>query len=145
MKIPALLACLSILALPSAQAKEVEFTVKGNDQMQFDLKTLEAAAGDTIKLTFENVGKLPKQAMGHNLVVLKKGADVAAFAMAAMTAAATEYFPEAKKDDALAHTKLLGPGEKDTITFTIAEAGEYTYICTFPGHYVLMKGVLTVK
>ena len=136
---------LAALATTPVLAKDVEVTIKGNDQMQFDVKAIAAAAGDTIKLTFENAGKMPKQVMGHNLVVLKKGADVAAFATAAMQAAATEYFPEAKKDSVLAHTKLLGPGEKDSISFTVAEAGEYTYICTFPGHYVLMKGTLTVK
>jgi azurin len=136
---------LAALASTSVLAKDVEVTIKGSDQMQFDVKAIEAAAGDTIKLTFENAGKMPKQVMGHNVVVLKKGTDVAAFATAAMQAAATEYFPEAKKDSVIAHTKLLGPGEKDTVSFTVAEAGEYTYICTFPGHYVLMKGTLTVK
>lgn len=136
---------LAALAFTSVQAKDVEISIKGSDQMQYDVKAIEAAAGDTVKLTFENAGKMPKLVMGHNVVLLKKGTDVAAFATAAMQAAATEYFPEAKKDSVIAHTKLMGPGEKETITFTAPEAGEYTYICTFPGHYVLMKGTLTVK
>jgi azurin len=43
-------------------------------------------------------------------------------------------------------TKLLGPGESDTITFNAPAAGVYDYICTFPGHVILgMRGKMTVK
>ena len=44
----------------------------GNDSMQFDVKSFNASAGSDFKLTFKNTGKLPKIAMGHNLVILKK-------------------------------------------------------------------------
>ena len=40
---------------------------------------------------------------------------------------------------------MIGGGESDTITFTAPKKGSYTYICTFPGHYGLMKGVLIVS
>ena len=45
----------------------------------------------------------------------------------------------------VAHTKLLGGGESDEITFTAPAAGEYPFICTFPGHFAIMQGVMTVK
>jgi len=46
----------------------------------------------------------------------------------------------------LAKTKLLNGGESDTATFTAPAAGTYTFLCTFPGHFVAgMKGTLTVK
>ena len=69
-----ILSYLSILVTPFilfAEAKEI--TITGNDTMQFDLKTFEVNAGDKVELTFKNIGKIPKIAMGHNLVVLKKG------------------------------------------------------------------------
>ena len=65
-----------------------------------------------------------------------------------MQAAATEYIPQDEESKKLivAHTKLIGGTESDTLTFTApAEAGAYPYICTFPGHFALMQGVLTVK
>ena len=122
-------------------------TITGNDTMQFDLKTIEAKAGEKIELTFKNVGKIPKIAMGHNLVVLKKGISAIAFGQKAMGAGAnaTNALPDSVKGDTIAATKLLGPAESETITFSVAEAGNYEYVCTFPGHFAMMRGVLKIK
>ena len=48
-------------------------------------------------------------------------------------------------DEVIVYTKLLGGGESDTITFDAPEKGYYTFLCTFPGHWGLMKGKLVVK
>ena len=129
----------------SAEAQKV--TVTGNDTMQFDLKTFEVKAGEKVELTFKNVGKIPKIAMGHNLVVLKKGVSAIAFGQKAMGAGAnaTNALPDSVKGDTIAATKLLGPAESETITFTAPEAGDYEYVCTFPGHFAMMRGVMKVK
>lgn len=121
--------------------------VVANDTMKFDVTKIEAAAGSELTITLVNAGSLPKMAMGHNLVVLKKDANSSAFAMAAMTSPQTEYIPAPMKDQVLAATKLLGPGESDSITFTVpSEPGEYVYLCSFPAHFMAgMKGVLVVK
>ena len=126
-------------------AREIKITC--NDAMQFDTKALELKAGETVKITLENVGKAPKVAMGHNLVILKSGANLMAFAMKAQTARESDYIPTDKEtaDMMLVHTKLLGPGESDSIVFTPPAAGSYEFLCTFPGHFALMKGVITVK
>ena len=128
-----------------AEAKEI--TITGNDTMQFDLKTFEVNAGDKVELTFKNIGKIPKIAMGHNLVVLKKGISAIAFGQKAMGAGAnaTNALPESVKGDTIAATKLLGPAESETISFTAPEAGDYEYVCTFPGHFAMMRGVMKVK
>ncbi len=132
---------------PVSLLADQEVTVECNDQMQFNKKAIDAKAGEAIKLTLKNVGKLPKIAMGHNLIILKKGEEVPAFAMKAMTAKDTDFVPadDATKGKILAHTKLLGPGETDTITVTFKEAGVYNYLCSFPGHFGLMQGKITVK
>lgn len=137
---------ITLLAEPEKKADQ-EITLEGNDQMQFNKKELEIKAGETIKLTFKHVGQLPKAAMGHNFVILKKGTDLTAWAGKAMAAAATDYIPadDESKAAVIAHTKVLGGGETDTITFSIKEAGEYEYLCSFPGHFALMKGKITVK
>lgn len=125
-----------------------EIVVSGNDTMQFDVKTFEVKAGEPVTLTLKNTGKLPKIAMGHNLVVLKKGISAIAFGQKAMGAGAnaTNPLPDSVKEDVLASTKLLGPGESDTVKFTApAEAGSYEYVCTFPGHFAMMRGTMTVK
>lgn len=126
---------------------DVEIIVTCNDSMQFDKKAIEIPVGKTVKLILKNVGKAPKMAMGHNLVILKKGANLQEWAMKAMPAKETEFIPtdETSQKNLLAHTKLLGPDEEDSITFTLTEAGDYEYFCSFPGHFALMKGKITAK
>jgi len=138
---------LTIMPVLSLIGETKKVTITGNDTMQFDLKTIEAKAGEKIELTFKNVGKIPKIAMGHNLVVLKKGISAIAFGQKAMGAGAnaTNALPDSVKGDTIAATKLLGPAESETITFSVPEAGDYEYVCTFPGHFAMMRGVLKIK
>ena len=112
--------------------------------MQFDLSEIKVEAGQTVVLTLKHVGKLPKAAMGHNWVLLKQGVDIQTFGAAASKAAGNEYIPEGT-EDVIVHTKLIGGGQETTIEFTAPEAGTYDYICSFPGHYALMKGKLIVE
>lgn len=133
-------------AAPTAvTAEENVLVIEGNDQMQFNVNELKAVAGKPIKLTLKHVGKIPKEAMGHNLVILQEGTDQAAFALKANDAKATDYIPESEKASIIAHTKLIGGGEEDTIEFTIDKKGSYPFICSFPGHVAMMKGVLIVE
>jgi len=122
----------------------IEITITGNDQMQFDLAELKVKAGQTVRLTLKHVGKMDKNVMGHNWVLLTQGTEMGAFGQAAVEAKATDYVP-AGTTQVIAHTKLLGGGESDTIEFVAPAAGTYDYICSFPGHYALMKGKLIVE
>ncbi|TLU99052.1 azurin [Dyadobacter luticola] len=125
------------------QAKVI--TIKGSDAMQFDLKEIKVKAGQKVKLTLTHSGKLAKTAMGHNWVLLKPGVDIAAFGSKAAAARETEYIPKSEEANIIAHTKLVGGGESDTVEFTAPAKGTYTFICSFPGHYALMKGSFIVE
>ena len=111
--------------------------------MKFDQNILLVQAGKKITLTLNHTGKFDKSVMGHNFVLLKDGVDVSAFAQKASSARNSEYIPEG--NEVIVHTKMLGGGESDTISFIAPESGFYTYICSFPGHWGLMKGKLIVK
>lgn len=117
--------------------------IEGMDDMKYDKTLFKIKAGQDVKLTMKNVGKLPKEAMSHNVVILAQGTDVQAFGEAAVTA--PEHIPAAMASDIIAHTKLLGPGESDVITFKIADPGVYDFICSFPGHFGTMKGKIVVE
>jgi azurin len=136
-------------AAPAAAAAPAVATVEltANDSMKFNLTTFEVKAGQEVKLTLTNLGTMPKVAMGHNLVILKKGSDSKAYSDAAIMAVATDYVPAALADQVIAHTKLLGPKQSDEITFKApTEPGEYPFLCTFPAHFLSgMKGVMVVK
>tara|TARA_R110000868_G_scaffold410693_5_gene699845 strand:- start:23951 stop:24406 length:456 start_codon:yes stop_codon:yes gene_type:complete len=128
---------------PTESSNKVEIVIEGNDQMKFDLSEITVKEGDTVVLTLKHVGKLPKAAMGHNWVLLAKGTVVNEFANKAVRARDTEYIPEG--DQVLAHTALIGGGEETTIEFVAPASGEYDFICSFPGHYSLMKGKFIVE
>lgn len=121
--------------------------IQATDAMKFSVTRIEAAPGEEIQVKLVNVGTLPKEAMGHNFVLLQKDANVQTFANAALTAKATGYIPANLKNQVIAATKLLGPKETDTITFTApSEPGEYPYLCSFPAHAAAgMKGALVVR
>jgi azurin len=117
----------------------------GTDEMKYDRTLFKVKAGQKITLDFKNIGKQPAAAMSHNVVILQQGTDVQAFGEAAIPAAATEHIPASMSTDVIAHTKLLGPGESDEITFTLTDAGVYDFICTFPGHFGTMKGKIVAE
>ncbi|PRD46169.1 plastocyanin/azurin family copper-binding protein [Sphingobacterium haloxyli] len=121
-----------------------KIVVEGNDQMKFDKELLRVKAGEEVELTLKNVGELPKESMGHNFVVLASGVDVATFGSEAVAAADNDYIPKTSLSSVVAHTKLLGPGEEDKITFTL-EKGVYTFICSFPGHFGVMQGKIVAE
>ena len=120
-----------------------KIVLNSNDTMKFDQNMLLVEAGKTITLTLNHTGKFGKRGMGHNFVLLKADVDVSDFAQRAASAMKTEYIPEG--DEIIAYTKLLGGGDSDTITFKAPNKGIYTFICTFPGHWQLMKGKFIVK
>ncbi len=120
-------------------------TVTANDQMQFSTKAIDVPAGSNVVIILQNIGTMAKDVMGHDLTILKPGTDIAAFATKAMTAKATDYIPASEAASIVAHTKLLGPGESDTLKLAAPAPGDYPFICTFPGHYAMMQGVMSVK
>lgn len=128
----------------SAAQATAPIVITANDQMQFSTKAFEVASGSPVVIVLQNVGSMAKEVMGHNLIVLQPGNDVAAFGTKAMAAKETDYIPQGDPS-IFAHTRLLGPGESDTLRFTAPAAGEYPYLCSFPGHFAMMQGVMTVK
>lgn len=128
-----------------AIADTVRLEITGNDQMEFNKDRLTVKSGQIVVLTLKHVGELQENAMGHNWVLLHKGADKAAFAQDAMNAKENEYIPEGRIEDIIAYTEMLGGGEFTSITFEAPQKGIYDYICSFPGHYMKMKGKFIVE
>lgn len=139
-------------AAPAAASAAVvsEITIKPDAAdptgMKYDVKSFKVKAGQKIKLTFEN--NHPTLPQPHNVCIGKLGskATIIQVAMSAATmpnAMEKGFIPESP--DIIAHTKLLQMGQKETIEFTLPAAGEYPYICTFPGHGLLMNGTITAE
>jgi azurin len=112
------------------------------EALQFAPAALNATAGSQVQVTFKNGSAAQK----HNWVLVNGGDDVAA-KVDEEGAAAGEAAGYVPNDPAvLAKTNLLNGGETGTASFTAPAAGTYTFLCTFPGHYIAgMKGTLTVS
>lgn len=109
--------------------------------LKFDQETITVKAGAKVRLTFRN-----SDDMLHNFVITKPGAGNTVGEMAVKMGLKGErlsFIPNS--NNVLYHTILLHPKEKDTIYFTAPEKpGDYPYICTYPGHYLVMRGILKV-
>lgn len=125
--------------------ESVELVIEGTDQMKYNLSKLEVYEGQTVKLTLKHAGEMAKEVMGHNWVLLQAGVDMADFATAAMTAVDNDYIPADRSSDIIAYTKTIGGGETVSIEFQAPAKGNYSFLCTFPGHYGMMNGNFVVK
>ena len=102
-------------------------------------------AGKPVKLVFKN-----PDATQHNIVILDRGGSVEKVGMAGNEMAKSpdgikkHFIPDDKS--ILHHSKLLNPNSVETLRFVAPKKpGKYPYVCTFPGHWVLMQGVMTVE
>jgi azurin len=124
---------------PAAQKVELEVTSVGN-LMAFKQTKLSVPTGAEVHLTFRNSGT--QDVMQHNWVLVKPGKEASVAAEGLAKAPDAGYVIPGP--DVLAFTPLTKPGGTAEVTFTAPAPGYYPYICTFPGHYIMMKGVLTV-
>lgn len=121
--------------------------IEGTDQMKFTRTQITATPGETITIKLATVSKLPKTVMAHNFVLLKKGTDLENFVNKSVMARDNSYIAPELEGQVIAMTDLAGGGETVEVTFTVPEEkGNYTFICSFPGHFLAgMKGTLTVE
>lgn len=140
-----LAACGSEPAPPSpeqtavfAQPVDAELVVaSAPNAMRYETTRIEAPAGATVRVVMDNSGT-SSPTMVHNVVVLRTAADIQRVGRAA--AGAQDNVPN---DPAvLTATPLAGPGQRTAVVFTMPPAGEYPFICTYPGHYQFMQGTL---
>lgn len=123
-------------------ALDITISPVGNT-LKFDKSEFTVAPGQTVHLVFNNTAD--NMAMSHNVVVVRAESVINPIGQAAMVASDTDYIPVNMNSDIIAHTSMSAPGETVEVTFTAPSTpGDYPYICTFPGHYLSMTGVMRV-
>ena len=140
-------ALVLILAGLSSQvmAADCSVEISSNDAMQFDKTSISVPASCkqfTVKL--KHSGKLAKNIMGPNLV-LSTTADMQGVATAGIAAGLDKSYVKAGDTRVIAHTKVIGGGEGDAVSFAPSKlkAGDsYSFFCSFPGHSGIMKGTV---
>ncbi|MCB1210629.1 MAG: cytochrome C precursor, partial [Verrucomicrobiales bacterium] len=112
------------------------------ERMSYDVKELTVKAGKKVKLTFANPDFMP-----HNILLVQPG-KIDEIANQALVMGAkgfeTGFIPE--NSNIIWHSKLLDHDGEQVIEFTAPTApGDYPYMCSFPGHSIIMRGVMHVK
>ena len=126
-------------------ANLANLVITGDDLMKFNKDTLKVKAGQKVKLTLRHIGKLDVNVMGHNVVILKQGVDVGAFAQKAALARDNGYIPEGSEDQIIAKTEMIGGGQTTVVEFTAPAVGTYEFFCSFPAHFAMMRGKFIVE
>jgi len=125
-------------ALAITQGADTTITIRAaSSTLEFTPTRVSAKAGTRVRIRFVNEGTLP-----HNLVVPRSEDDIDALVLAAYSAGETGYVPMDLKSKLVGWTTLASPGESVEVTFVVPAAGEYTYVCLFPGHSNSMLGTL---
>lgn len=117
------------------------------EQIRYTVDKFEVKAGQPVKLVFTNPDATP-----HNLAIVQPGS-VEEIGMAANELAKDpkemakgQFIPASKRKLILHHTKMLAPDSVEVLRFQAPKSpGVYPYMCTFPGHWIIMKGEMTVK
>jgi len=140
-------ALLLLAFVGRANAQGCDVVIEGNDQIQFVQPELRVSSScSEVTVTLMHIGSLAANIMGHNWVLAATG-DYQSVAQAGQAAGPPNFVPA---DDArvIAATSVVGGGEQTSVTFDISglqAGGDYTYFCSFPGHFVLMNGKFIIE
>jgi len=114
------------------------------EEMKYNITEFRVKAGKPVEIIFEN-----PDAMQHNIIIGKPGSlekigNAADQMITQQDAAEKHYVPSLP--DIIASTPLVNPDESYRLRFMAPETpGDYPYVCTFPGHWRLMSGVMKVE
>ena len=115
-----------------------------HEQLRYDTNHITVEADKPFEIVFENDDLMP-----HNLIICQKGA-MQALGTAALTMTPDQLDSEGrayvpKSDKIIAATKMLEAGDRARLLVRALPAGDYEYVCTFPGHWSVMNGKLSVQ
>lgn len=127
-------------AVPAERGQSAPDTVVvpiEGSQLAYEKEEITATAGTELVIRLVNDGSMP-----HNLVLVRSDNAINPVGIAALDAADNEYIPESEMKRILGYTAMADPGETVELQITVPAPGEHPYICTFPGHFRSMQGVL---
>jgi azurin len=113
-------------------------------QMKFSQEMISARPGQRIEITLTNADDMP-----HNVVIFRRGvmADYEKELFGSLNepnAQLRGFVPDSP--NVLVASRLLNAGESTVVSFDApTEPGEYPFVCSFPGHWATMRGVLRIE
>ena len=141
--------CLLLtLVSSSVYADSCNIEMKVGDNMNFVPAALSvsAAACETVTVNLTHTGSLPRNAMGHNWV-LSATENAQVTAQEGWGAGLANQYLKPGDTRVIANTKVVGGGESSSVSFNLSEldvGGDYTFFCSFVGHFAMMQGKFTI-
>lgn len=138
---------LQAFSISTEMQAQREIVIEGYDDMSYSVTEIKAEPGEELKVVMKTISDLPESQMAHNFILLKKDVYVRSYAVECAEYPDNDYIVPGSQDKIIAMTDMVAGGESDAVVFEAPEEpGEYTYVCTFPGHYLGgMKGTLIVE
>lgn len=141
-----LFASVLMLGAPAAMAATCSADIEGNDMMKYNVANIDVSKSCTeFTINLKHTGKLPKAAMGHN-VVIAATSDIKGVDTDGIKAGIANNYVKPGDERVIANSTMVGGGESTSVTFPVAklDGGPYSFFCSFPGHSALMKGTITL-
>jgi azurin len=147
LRMPLFATALITTAFPfAAAAATCSADLEGNDAMKYNLSNIDVPKScSTFTINLKHTGKLATNVMGHNVVVAKT-ADIAAIGADGAKAGLAADYVKPGDTRVVAHSNVVGGGQSSSVSIPVARlnGGPYSFFCSFPGHWALMKGTLTL-
>ena len=139
---------MATLSVPNPYLKKIgnarKVRLETATNLSYAERLIRVKAGEPIALTLANIDVVP-----HNWALIRPGTidrvgELADRAISDPDAVLRHYVPDT--EDVIAYTDVVSPRDEFTIYFKAPEiAGTYPYLCTFPGHWKIMNGVMIVE
>ena len=139
MKLMYLYVCILVLVGCSSPKPVTVTILPDGNKMAYLTKEFRVKPGQEVTVIMNNTATSP--AMKHNVLILNDSSKVKEVGQLSMSE--PDYIPD--HPSIIAATPMADPGVKTEVTFVAPKKGEYTYICTFPGHYFMMQGTMIVE
>ncbi|QDT05036.1 Azurin precursor [Rubripirellula lacrimiformis] len=126
---------------PIANARKIQIETGSN--LSYVTRQFTVRANEPLALTLSNPDVVP-----HNWVLVEPGAmqqvgQLGNQMIADPYAFARQYIPQTNQ--IIAHTDIVSAGQDETIYFVAPnQPGRYPFLCTFPGHWMVMNGTMIV-
>lgn len=131
---------------PAATIKDCTTTIEATDAMQYNVGSITVPAScKKFTITLKHTGTMPATSMGHNIVIAK-ASDAQGVTADGMAAGASADYVKAGDTRVVVHTKVVGGGQTAMLSFDPKKIkdGDYEFFCSFPGHYAMMHGKISV-
>ena len=122
--------------------------VSSSDNLKFDKnKLIIDSTCSKFAINFKHEGQMAAKTAGHNIVIVRsKDFDTVVSKIDMKLGTESGFLPDMK--EVIAKTAIIGGDSQTSIIMNASQLSKdetYTFFCSFPGHYAIMKGNVVIN